>query len=499
MAEILLVNRNEKRVLALLLIFGLLIVIIQPLLLSVRGQQNSSIVDKAYWQRLATNAWRYFQPGVGVDPITGLESAGLSFPLFTDWDLGAYIQSVIDANNLGILNTTGAWGANERFDIILDFLENRPLGPNSLPCNWYKSSDGYPNSYSLQNAADAGALLVALNNLRNYRPDLAETINYIVYNRTNYVPLEQAIAASSNSKNIYDYYVLSGFADFWPNQFSNLPGSILNNILSAPTVSTYGVSLPISTLTCDPLLLSVFNLPRNPKLENLAELLYSSQEARYDATGKFTAFSEGDTGLDDPSYVYEWVVKEDGSTWVVENTQYNRVGIAPIIYLKSAVDLLAMFNTSFTGKMASYIESRLPSPTTGYSDGIDENGRVDADVIGNANAMIIEAAEYAINGSSSTLKAATLTTPTPMPPATTTPIPPHTLLSAINPTPLPSLTSTSTPSPTLTAIPTPTPKPIPTVTFSPIQRTYNLITKAIIILALAAITATAIVLIKRKP
>ena len=41
-----------------------------------------------------------------------------------------------------------------------------------------------------QNAADTGELLVALNNLRVFRPDLADTINNIVYNRTNYAPLE---------------------------------------------------------------------------------------------------------------------------------------------------------------------------------------------------------------------------------------------------------------------------------------------------------------------
>ena len=74
------------------------------------------------------------------------------------------------------------------------------------------------------------------------------TINNIVYNRTNYAPLEQAVDALKNSKKLYDYYVASGFAGFWPSRFSTLASSILNNIVSAPTVSTYGVSLPISEI-----------------------------------------------------------------------------------------------------------------------------------------------------------------------------------------------------------------------------------------------------------
>ena len=54
------------------------------------------------WTKVATNAWSYFQPGVGVDPSTGLPYAcGTYFEFFTDWDLGVYIQAVIDAQEAG--------------------------------------------------------------------------------------------------------------------------------------------------------------------------------------------------------------------------------------------------------------------------------------------------------------------------------------------------------------------------------------------------------------
>jgi hypothetical protein len=62
----------------------------------------------------------------------------------------------------------------------------------------------------LQNATDSGELLVSLNNLRVLRPDLAGTINNIVFNRTNYYSLEQAIDDLKNSKSLYDYYVAKG-------------------------------------------------------------------------------------------------------------------------------------------------------------------------------------------------------------------------------------------------------------------------------------------------
>jgi len=413
------VKVKAKRVVAFFFVFVFLFGIAQMFVPVTEGQQGSLVVDRAYWLRLANNAWKYFQPGVSVDSTTGLHSAGLGYPYFTDWDLGVYIQAIIDANQLGILSNSGTWGADARLNKIMNFLQTRQLNQNGLPYVWYQSANGYPYGTDQQNAADTGELLVALNNLRVFRPDLAGAINNIVYNRTNYAPLEQNVDSLTNSKNLYDYYVASGFAGFWPSRFSSLASSILDNIVSAPTVSTYGVSLPVSKLMCEPMLLSVFNLAPNAKLNGLADLVYLAHEARYSATGKFGAFSEGNSGLDNPSYVYEWVVKEDGSTWSIDDGAVN-VGIVPIIYFKAAVGLLAMHDTAFTENMASYIESKLPTPSSGYSDGVDENGRVATSDIDKTNGMIIQAASYAINN---------LPGPTPTSSSHSTPTP----TSSVNP------------------------------------------------------------------
>ena len=197
---------------AVLIIFMLLFGPLQLNLPETKAQQSSLIVDRTYWLRLSTNAWRYYQPGVGVDSTTGLHSAGLGFSDFTDWDLGVYIQATIDANKLGILDTAGSWGADARFNKILTFLKTRQLTSDGQPYCWYKSTDGTPSGYDPQWAADTGELLVALNNLRGFRPNLAETINYIVYNRTNYTRLQQNVDDLTYSRNIYDYYIASGFA-----------------------------------------------------------------------------------------------------------------------------------------------------------------------------------------------------------------------------------------------------------------------------------------------
>jgi hypothetical protein len=392
------VKVKVKHVVTVFIILLFLFGVAQPFVPLTKGQQTSLVVNQSFWLNLARNAWNYYQPGVGVNSTTGLHGGALGWPYFTDWDLGVYIQTIIDVTKLGILGSSGAWGSDARISKILTFLETRQLSPSGAPYVRYQSANGDPYETNAQDAADAGALLVALNNLKVFRPDLAGVIDSIVYNYTDYSPLEQAVNKLTGSTSLYDYYVASGFACFWPSTFSNLASSILNNIVSAPTLSTYGVTLPISDLTCEPLLLSVFNLAPNDELDSLANEVVLAQEARYTATGKFVAFSEGNTGLNGTSYVYEWIVNNDGSTWVIiDGNTGQAVGISPVIYFKAAVGLLALSKSSFTEGMVSYIESKLPTPSDGYSDGVDDTGRVDTTTISSTNGMIIAAALYAID------------------------------------------------------------------------------------------------------
>ena len=361
--------------------------------------QNPPIVDStAYWMSLATNAWQYFQVGNGVNSATGLHASGQGYPYFTDWDLGVYIQAIIDAEKLGIISNNGTYGADWRFNKILAFLETRPLTSDGQPYDRYCTDDGQNQDDSVQVATDAGNLLVALNNLKDYRPDLASSIDYIVYNRTNYGPECEVVSALAGSVNIYDYYVACGFADFWPSQFSSEANTILNNIVNAPAVETYGVALPEAKVTSELLLLSIFNFQQPAAgLLNLSRQVYLAEEARYNATGKYTAFSEGNIGgVNGVTYVWEWVVLPNGSTWVIEKDETSVISVTPVVYLKVAVGLDAIYNTNYTQSMVDAIEP-VSLTNSGYRDGVNENGQVVSTVIDKTNGLILAAALYAIN------------------------------------------------------------------------------------------------------
>jgi hypothetical protein len=353
-------------------------------------------INNATWMQVATYAWAYFQPGVGVDPNTGLPYAEAGgFTDFTDWDLGGYIQAVIDAQELGLIdNNNASWDFSARMNDVLTFLEDRTLNPEGYPYQFYDGTTGENytaiSSSETVDGTDTGRLLVALNNLRNFDPSLNQTIvNFVLNGRSNYTALVPSIESMADQNSIYSYYVASGFASFWPQQLGSVPNSILTNIVNSPTVTPYGnASLPETQITGDPLLMSVFEVNNNSsQLMALSKQVYLASEAYYNATGDYAAFSEGNG----PSgtYIYEWVVNGN-ATWVVP------AGVNPIIYNKVAFSFLALYNTTYAINMVAYLEQCLPAPTNGYSDGADNSRNAVYDIGSNTNSLILDAALYAI-------------------------------------------------------------------------------------------------------
>ena len=365
---------------------------------------SGQFVNSSVWLKVASDAWSYFQPGVGVDPETGLPYAsGTNFEAFTAWDLGVYIQAVIDAQKLGLLSVDGPWGSSERLQKVMDFLENRPLNASTGYPFWFYDATNGKDYTSMSNkatdivdVADTGRLLIALGNLKVYNASLAPSIDYIVYNQSDYASLLPGIQEGAASNSIYAYYFYSGYACFWPQQVGNVPDEISANIAETPNVTTYGVSLPDTPLTCEPLLCSMFELGSNPLLSSLMKQVYLAHEAYYDATGEYVAFSEGNSFTS--QYIYEWVVAPNGETWKIGCTVPNvYLNINPIIYTKVAFGFLALYNSTFAQNLVIYLQKMIPDPSAkGFCDGADNSGRCIPGTGCDTNGLILDAALYAI-------------------------------------------------------------------------------------------------------
>jgi hypothetical protein len=366
---------------------------------------NSQNLNSIVWKQVATYAWNYFQPGVGVDSRTGLPASGDSVSFFTDWDIGVYLQAIIDAQKTDLIESEGPWGSNARIDKVLTFLETRELNSNHYPY-WFYVNDGTVNhdlsdkSTEMCNIADTGRLFVALNNIKVFNQSYSSRIDNFVYNtygnRSNYATLVPGLKTESQtSTSIYSYYVISGFASFWPSQLKDAPAKVLNNIMSAPTVKTpENITLPNSRLTEDPLLCAIFEISNNPaQLTTLAKQAYLAHEAYYNATNHYRAFGEGNTFTD--AWAYEWIVY-DGRTWVVRDGSSD-LNINPLIYTKIAFSFLAIYNTTYAKNMVMYIENLMVNPSNGYSNGVDEAGTLLEATGLHTNGLILSAARYAIH------------------------------------------------------------------------------------------------------
>ncbi|MCL2359395.1 DUF3131 domain-containing protein [Candidatus Bathycorpusculum sp.] len=368
--------------------------------------ESTQTIDNKTWQTIAAIVWRYYQPGVGVDENTGLPWSGTVSPYITDWDLGVYIQAVLDAENLELINRTEIWGFNERMDKVLDWLETRELNNAGYPYwfyrsdtgeNWHENSDKAPDDYI--DIADTGRLFVALNNLREY-PEYTERVNDIVlhgqeYNRTNYANIVPTLKIQAETDTgIYAYYILSGFAAFWPEL---TPEKILDNIFSSEYIPVSGdVALPRSAISCEPLLCAFFEIKNNdPRLATLLDMTYLAHEAYYNISGKFCAFGEGPTDTTG-DWQWEWVVLPDGRTWTALNSAQETINLPPMIYTKIAFGFLAIYNTNYARNMCIYLEQNTQDPVYGFDHGVDEAGKP---LLGQGtltNGLILGAARYYI-------------------------------------------------------------------------------------------------------
>lgn len=367
---------------------GLLIMILVAL--AFVGNEISNAESSDNWVGWANTAWKYFQPEIGVNSNTGLHYATSGWHRFTDWDLGVYIEAMIDAEKLGILGRDGTWGANYRLDKILGFLESRQLSSDGLPFAQYDAETGHvPSDIGTRTAhpSDCGRLLLSLDDLRVFRPDLTARIGSLVA-RHNF----QALAESSYfaGNDIYPVYLAQGYHAFG---FSTPRLRSVESLGGGSYVSVYGESLPKAWVTTEPLLSAILeNRSVHVRYRTYSDRVFSAHQKRYEATGNLTAFSEG-SYWGPYYYVYEWVVNALGETWTVYASE--KIHAVPLVYSKIAFAFHAIYHNQYTNLLVSQLSPlQSSSPSGGYYEGKSEEGATLSVLSDKTNGMILAAARY---------------------------------------------------------------------------------------------------------
>jgi len=343
------------------------------------------------WTAWAQVAWRYFKPGIGVNQSTGLHYANTGWHRFTDWDLGVYIHAILNAERLGLVSRDGDWGAEFRLAKILGFLETRKITSTRLPYSQYDADTGdVPPDVGGKTVhpSDFARTLLALDDLRRLRPELASRIRSLVarYN-CNSIANSDYFAAND----IYPFYAAQGLHAFG---FPTPKLKKLESLGGGSMVNVYGEAIPKAWVTSDPLLAAILENRTSSLYETYARRVFWAHEKRYGATGILTAFGEG--AYPQPYYyVFEWVVTGTGQTWRIKAATW--VSGPAVVYTKIAFAFHAIYGNDYTATLMSHM-AKLQSDG-GFYEGIFEDDGSTLPVLSDkTNAMIIEAAAYALKG-----------------------------------------------------------------------------------------------------
>lgn len=374
-----------------------------------------SIASETYsssdWLNWAQVAWQYFQPGVNVNPATGLDRATASWNCFTDWDVGTYIYATIFARRLNLISdgtTTGDWQFSDRVNKVLTFLQNRPLY-GSRPYMAYDWSTGKACSdtgSALSDTADQGRMLSALHALMVFNPSYSSQVEAI------YARSQAAYATLSTQPGTgyYDYLFAEGYAAFGYDE-SRVFKAIDN--YNGPYITVYDYQLPQVKTGAEPLNHVIFESeyavhPPSPNFLDFAKRVSLAQSGRFASTGLLTAWTEG--SYRNPDYIYEWIIvhTEAWQTWTLTNANASIVYKAtPLAYTKVAFSYLAMFGeTPYT---LALMKAATPlASSRGFGEGTYEDGRSAVDLWGSdsggfytdkTNYFVLAAAVYALSHS----------------------------------------------------------------------------------------------------
>lgn len=356
------------------------------------------------WQRYAEIAWRYYSPGVGVNPETGISRAKVDWDALTDWNAGSYIIATVEAHRLGLIGNDSAWGFRDRMNLILKYLLNRQVGVNSGVGNWpywayYWDGRPYYNPvYLYTDVSDSGRLLYALDILRKHDPSFAGQVQQVFQRcRTAYDLMSNQIDQRPSYYGVLEAFGFNAFGykksyiaavfENWRGTFADVEGQIL----------------PETITTAEPTLHGVLELGLAGKFFEYSRRVYEAQRSRWIRTGRLSGWSEGCHPVHE--YVYQWILTDSGRTWLICKHDGTRLDIEPLMFTKVAFGYLAIFGTNaFTTSLLS-AAIMLSDNRYGFGEAAYENGESAISLWGwniqgfysdSTNQIVLSAARYAL-------------------------------------------------------------------------------------------------------
>ncbi|MES2767352.1 MAG: DUF3131 domain-containing protein [Bacteroidota bacterium] len=371
----------------------------------------------------AQTAWKYFENNTNAE--TGLVNSVDNYASTTMWDMGSYFMALISAYRLEIIPKAEF---DQRLDKALATLQKVPLFDNSVPNKAYNTATGRMTDYRNQpsekgigwSALDLGRFLVPMNIIVWNYPSHAAQVRGLL-SRWNFQSvvnngiLYGSGVDTTGKKTIWQEGRL-GYEQYAAKPFNTLGLDVSNAIRydrHFATMNVNDIEIGFDNRTpeewhaqnyvlSEPYILDGLEYGGDITSRELAWRIYRAQEERFKKTGILTAATEDHVDRE-PYFVYNTVFS-GGQAWRCMSPSGKDFPELRSLSTKAAFGWHALYNTDYTKKLISKIQS-LKDPARGWYGGVYENNNQTNKAIScNTNAVILEALAYKKFGQANNLK-----------------------------------------------------------------------------------------------
>ncbi|MBO9478209.1 DUF3131 domain-containing protein [Shimia sp. R11_0] len=366
------------------------------------------------WQD-ARVAWAYFAAHYRAE--TGFVDAVSGYASATIWDQGSYLMALVAAQGLGLITSETF---ETRSAALLAGLERLPLFEGRLPNKAYDTRSlamvDYENTPVPEgigwSALDVARLLMALRALEMRAPQFGPRVRQLLASwdlaaMTAEGQLWGATRHAGETEYLqegrigYEQYGARAAA-LWG--LDSLYASTARPILAWQEIQgvqvgtdrrrarSFGAITPVAS---DPYLMQAFEMGLTAEAAVLAGRLYQAQEARFRATRQLTSVSEDH--IDQAPHFLYGTVFGNGRDWAVLSEAGAHYPQLRSISLKAAVGWDALYGSAYTQQLRAALRD-LATPEGWLAGRYEVDGRINAALTLNTNAVVLEALHYKHRG-----------------------------------------------------------------------------------------------------
>ena len=375
----------------------------------------------------AKTAWRYVENN--TNPDSGLVNGSDRLPLFTAWQAGDYLASLVAAREIGLIDEREL---DLRLSRLLGFLGSMDLSEGKLPNKAYNAVTGKMVNFGNQpedigwSAVDIGRLLMWMKITGQRYPQFQEYLDKAAL-RWSYCEVIDdcgVLSGLSRSKDQrskyqegrlgYEQLASAGFAAWGFNTAlsAGTPKTEAVNILGlrvhydARDARSSGAQTPVLTMPHvfmgmelgwrAPGAQEAAPASGSPTAHQLAEEVYRVQETRYRQERVFTARS--DYQLRTEPYQVLDAVYVAGYPWNTVGSDGKEYEKLALVSTRAAFGMWALWPSGYTDRLIEVVQSLYDSERGWFEGRLEVSGAPQQNITLSTNAAVLEALLFKLKG-----------------------------------------------------------------------------------------------------